>query len=343
MKNIKKLLMTTLFIFLIGIIIGCSDTSKKASEGSSEAEYVLKYAHVVPETHATHLGSVEFKEEVEKMSDGRIEIDIYPNAQLYASEREGIEATMLGNLDMMIIGAPALASFDSRFMVLDLPYLFNNREEAHAALDGELGEALDEVVAELGLTSLGWGESGFKNMLTNYGPTYTVEDFEGKALRVMENKLYQDTFETLGAKADPHAFGELYSALQQGVFDGTDQPVSLTASNKFYEVAPHYTLTEHVYAAALTFINTDKYNELPEDLQHVLVEAGEKVFENSYRELAHEQDSNLLDDMMEEGLEVYELTPKQKEALKEATAPIYEKYEDEIGKDLINLAKKYSN
>src|SRR5690625_1632212 len=298
MKNMKKLLISAAFILLIGVTDGCSDSASNeegnnsnAADSSSEEEYVLSYAHVVPESHATHLASVDFAEEVEEMSDGRLKIDIYPNGQLYPSEREGIEATILGNLDMMVIGAPAIASFDPRFMVLDLPYLFNSKEDAYEALDGELGDELNGVMAELGLTNLGWGDNGYKNMASSVGPTYTPEDFEGLKVRVMENPLYQDTFSELGANADPHAFGELYSALQQGVFDAADQPISLMASNKFQEVVPHYTLTQHVYASAPAFINSDKYDELPEELQQVLVEAGDKVFNNSYRDLAHDQDT----------------------------------------------------
>lgn len=350
MKSMKKLLISAVFILLIGVIVGCSDSASNEEEsngnttdGSAEGEYVLSYAHVVPETHATHLASVEFKEEVEEMSDGRLEIDIYPNGQLYPSEREGIEATILGNLDMMVIGAPAIASFDPRFMVLDLPFLFNSKEEAYEALDGELGDKLNAVMEEIGLTNLGWGDNGYKNMASSKGPTYSVDDFDGLKVRVMENQLYQDTFGELGANADPHAFGELYSALQQGVFDAADQPIHLMASNKFHEVLPHYTLTEHVYASAPAFINTDVFNELPEDLQQILVEAGDKVFNNSYRDLADEQEAEKLEELKEDGLNVYELTPEQKEELKEATAPIYEKYEEEIGKELIDLAKNYSN
>lgn len=338
-KNLLRIATLGSFVLLLGFIFGCSSSSENNGEASGD-EYVLKYAHVVPETHATHLASVEFKEEVEKLSDGKLKIEIYPNGQLYSSEREGIEATIAGNLDMMIIGAPAIASFDPRFMVLDLPYLFNSREEAFEALDGELGEELDGVMKELGLVNLGWGDNGFKNMASSKGPIYSKEDFKGLKVRVMENRLYQDTFEELGANADPHAFGELYSALQQGVFDAADQPVSLMASNKFQEVVPHYTLTQHVYASAPAFINSDKYDELPEELQQVLVEAGDKVFNNSYRDLAHDQDTEKLEELKADGMEVYELTEEQKEALKEAVMPIYKKYEDEIGKDLVELAQR---
>lgn len=347
----KKMHLIVLFVlFLPVLIVGCSQESETISgnlqtnniESEEFEEFVLRYAHVVPETHATHIASVQFKEEVEKISDGKIKIEIYPNGQLYSSEREGIEATMLGNLDMMIIGVPALASFDSRFMVLDLPFLFDTREQAHAALDGELGKELNDILSELGLTGIGWGESGFKHMLTNTGPIYTVDDFNGLTLRVMENRLYQDTFNLYGARATPLAFGELYSALQQRVFDGADQPISLIASNKFHEVAEHLTMTGHVYAAALTFINSDVYNQMPEELQNIILEAGTKIFENSYRELAFQQDTKLLEELKGEGLQVYELTSEQKREIKKASIPIYEKYEEAIGKELIEIAKKYS-
>lgn len=354
LKILKIIILSALVILMGAIVVGCAESTGNDTAPSnednengqqsnlSEEEIVLKYAHVVPETHATHLASVEFKEEVEKMSDGRLKIEIYPNGQLYPSEREGIEATILGNLDMMLIGAPALAGFDPRFMVLDLPYLFDSKEQAFEALDGDLGTELNEVMAEIGLTNLGWGDNGYKNMGSSKGPIYSVDDFDGLKVRVMENQLYQDTFTELGAIAEPHAFGELYSALQQGVFDAADQPIHLMWSNKFHEVLPHYTLTEHVYASAPAIINSDVFNELPEDLRQILVEAGDKVFNNSYRKLADQQEIEKLEELKEDGLNVYELTPEQKNKIKEAVLPIYDKYEDQIGKELIELARSYS-
>jgi len=338
LKKFRKISVLLAMVSLLGIIFGCSSNGTGDAENE---EFVLKYSHVVPESHATHLASEEFKEEVEEKSDGRIKVEIYPNGELYESEREAVEATITGNLDMTIIGAPAISSFDSRFMVLDLPYLFNSEEEAFEALDGELGDELDDVMDELGLTNLGWGDNGFKNMAADK-EVKQKEDFNNLSVRVMENKLYQDTFEELGASADSHPFGELYSALQQGVIDATDQPVSLMASNKFYEVLSDYTETEHVYASAPTFINKDKFEEMPEDLQDIMIEAGDHAINDSLRELSMEQNSEKLEEMEEEGLNVHEVSQEEKDDLREDVQPIYDKYEDDIGKDLIDMAESYS-
>ncbi|WP_241663093.1 DctP family TRAP transporter solute-binding subunit [Planococcus citreus] len=316
--------------------------SSSGDEGGDGETYTIRLAHLVPEEQSSHVAAVDFKEKLESESDGRIKVELYPNGQLYGSDREAIEAVQLGNIEMTIPAVAAMASFNEKFQVFDLPFLFNNNEAAYKALDGELGQELMADLESNGLKGLVFGENGFRHVSNNEGPIEKPEDMEGLKMRTLESPLHTDTFNAFGANASPFAFGELYTALQQGTYDAMDCPISLYYTNKFYEVQDYLTLTGHVYAATSLLMNDDFYNDLPEDLQELLMEASEE-FRDQQRELAQQQDTEFMDQLVAEGMQINDLTDEQRDAFREAAAPVYEKYEGQIGKDLIDRALEANN
>ncbi|MGO1060142.1 TRAP transporter substrate-binding protein [Planococcus sp. FY231025] len=328
---------------LIGLIIlsacGRPDSGGTTSEnGEADGEtFTIRLAHLVPEEQSSHVAAEAFKEKLESESDGRLKIELYPNGQLYGSDREAIEAVQLGNVEMTIPAVAAMASFNDKFQVFDLPFLFNDNEAAYRALDGELGQELMADLENNGIKGLVFGENGFRHVSNNEGPIETPEDMQGLKMRTLESPLHTDTFNAFGANASPFAFGELYTALQQGTYDAMDCPISLYYTNKFYEVQDYLTLTGHVYAATALLVNDDFYNSLPEDLQELLMEASEE-FRTEQRELAQQQDTEFLDLLKEEGMQVNDLTTEQRNAFREAAEPVYAKYEGQIGKELIDQA-----
>lgn len=345
-KRYSKWVLVSLTAMLLMILVACNgddeSTEAVASEGGSSGDTVtLQIPHVVPEDHASHLAWEAFKEEVEEASDGRIEVEIYANSSLYGSEREIIEATQMGNVQISGAGTPSLAGFAPEFMVADLPFIFKTREAAHAAFDGELGDILNEKLEEVGLLGYGVGENGFRHILNNEGPVTEPSDLEGLKIRVMENQLYQDMFNIIGADASPLAFGELYSAMQQGTYDAMDNPLSLVYTNNFYEIQEYMSLTGHVYAGVSLFANKEFMEGLPEDLRDI-IEEGLDNYVVLHRELAYEQDTEYLEELEALGLQINDVTEEQKDVFLEAMQPVYEKYEDVIGKDLIELAQSYN-
>ncbi|MEC5423271.1 DctP family TRAP transporter solute-binding subunit [Virgibacillus sp. C22-A2] len=336
MKKFSNIILMGFIVLIAGFLAGCSDAS--SSDGKT---YTITLPHVVPEDQSSHINTVDFKNEVEEKSDGQIKVEIFPNGSLYGSEREIVEAVQLGNAQMAIVGTPSLAGFKESFMVIDLPFIFKTREAAHKAFDGELGERLNGDLEDVGLVGLGIGENGFRHVLNNKQPITKPEDLQGLKLRVMENKLYQDIFNTLGANASPLAFGELYTAMQQGTYDGMDQPVALAYNNKFYEVQDYMSLTGHVYAGVAFVASKEFMDGLPDDLRTIVEEAGQR-FAVENRELAFEQDTKYLDELEAEGLEINEVTEEQKEVFLDALQPVYETYEEVLGKDLIDLAQSFN-
>ncbi|MCH4824738.1 MAG: DctP family TRAP transporter solute-binding subunit [Planococcus sp. (in: firmicutes)] len=330
-------------LLLIGLIIlsacGRPDSGTTTTEDGEAGEdtYTLRLAHLVPEEQSSHVAAVAFKEKLESESDGRLIVELYPNGQLYGSDREAIEAVQLGNIEMTIPAVAAMASFNEKFQVFDLPFLFNNNEAAYKALDGELGQELMADLENNDLKGLVFGENGFRHVSNNEGPIESPKDMEGLKMRTLESPLHTDTFNAFGANASPFAFGELYTALQQGTYDAMDCPISLYYTNKFYEVQDYLTLTGHVYAATALLINNDVYNDLPEDLQEIMTEAAEE-FRTEQRILAQQQDGEFLDKLKEEGMQVNDLTDEQRNEFREAAKSVYTKYEDQIGKELIDQA-----
>lgn len=330
-------------LLLIGVFIlsacGRPDSGTTTTEDGEVGEdtYKLRLAHLVPEEQSSHVAAVAFKEKVESESDGRLIVELYPNGQLYGSDREAIEAVQLGNIEMTIPAVAAMASFNEKFQVFDLPFLFNNNEAAYKALDGELGQELMADLENNDLKGLVFGENGFRHVSNNEGPIESPEDMEGLKMRTLESPLHTDTFNAFGANASPFAFGELYTALQQGTYDAMDCPISLYYTNKFYEVQDYLTLTGHVYAATALLVNNDVFNNLPEDLQEIMTEAAEE-FRTEQRKLAQQQDGEFLEKIKSEGMQVNDLTDEQRNEFREAAKSVYTKYEDQIGKELIDQA-----
>ncbi|MFD1706428.1 TRAP transporter substrate-binding protein [Siminovitchia sediminis] len=344
-KVFKRLLFLSFLVLSVLMITACGSSggsdSASGGSGTSEDPITLNYYHVAQENHPTHAVAVEYKEKVEELSEGRLQIEVFCCGQLYPSETDGAEATIKGDVDIAMSAAPAMSSLNSSFMVFDLPFLFKNEEQAYAALDGELGAALDKKLEEMGLVSIGWGSTGFKQLVSAGDPIESVEDLNGKRMRVMENKMHMDIFNSLGANASGLAFGEVYSALSQGTFDMLDSTAAYVISSSFYEVVDYFTVSNHFFHPAVTFINKEKFDSLPEDLQQILLDAGNIVGEK-HRQLVTEQEKTDHQKMVDEGVEVIELSDEELKKFEEAVQPIYEKYESEIGKDLIDIATSYS-
>lgn len=316
--------------------------STDGSDGGDKDVHTIRIAHLVPEEQSSHVAALTFKEKLETESDGRIKVEIYPNGSLFASDREAIEAVQLGNVEMTIPAVAPLASFNKKFMVFDLPFVFDDHDAAYKALDGDLGQGLLDDLKANSLKGLVFAENGFRHMSNNKGPITEPADLKGLKFRTLENPVHTETFKAFGANASPFAFGELYTALQQGTYDAMESPISLYYLNKFYEVQDYLTLTGHVYAATILVMNDAFFEGLPEDLQALVTEAAEE-YRAEQREIAHEQDSEFLEKLKENGMEVNEITPEQKEEFRKAAEPIYEKFAKEIGEDLIEQAKAANN
>src|SRR5699024_921930 len=346
----KKILSAAILMFTLATVSACTlggnegdnisdESSSDETETSGSGEQVIEVSYTTPETGATHIGMEKFKELLEEKTGGDAVVELYPNGQLYESEREAIEATQSGNVEMTVAASAPVAGFDEDFLAIDLPFIFPDHDTAYEALDGDLGQELLDGLPEIGLVGLGYGETGMRQFTNSDHPIEAPEDMDGMKIRTMENEVHIDTFEEYGANASPFAFGELYSALQQNTYDAMDNPINLIDQMKFYEVQDYLTISDHAYTATVAFMNDDFFNDLPEDIQEAVQEALDESMDYQ-REEAREQDEEGLEVIKDE-MEINELDEEQKEEFIEAAEPIFDKYEEEIGSDLMEKARSY--
>ena len=311
--------------------------------GPSEAaspEYTIKVGTIVSETHPDfRCMQTVFKKQVEALSKGRIKVELYPNAQL-GGDREMIESVQMGTLTMAMPATSALAGFEKRFQVLDLPFLFKDKKSAYSALDGELGKKLDGMLPKHGFVNLGYFENGFRHITNNRKPVKTPADLKGLKIRTMENPMHIATFKLLGANPTPMNFGELYTALQQKTVDGQENPIAIVWDGKFYEVQKYYSLTGHFFSVVMLLANKDFMDKLPKDLHGIVVKAA-KDFYMADRKMVDAEETALLNKMKEKGLKVNTLSAKEKEEFVRLTKPVYDQFKDQLGADIIDLARKY--
>lgn len=296
----------------------------------------LKFAHSGSTEHQYHIGAEEFKRLVEERSNKEIIVNIFPQAQL-GSERDAIEGVRMGTLEMTSIAAAgALPSFVPEMGVLAMPYILQTRRQTYAVLDGPFGQELNKYIAKKGLINLAYWEVGFRHFTNNVKPIKTPSDIKGMKIRVQESKVWMELMNTLGGIPTPVSFGELYSALQQKVVDGQENPIATIYSMKYYEVQKHLSLDGHTYEAAAILINPKFYEKLDKKQRLIIEEAA--VDAGAFqRKRLEELDKERLETIKKAGVTVEE-NPDIK-AFAEATAD-FQKNIDNVPVSLVDMLKK---
>ncbi|WP_116134136.1 TRAP transporter substrate-binding protein [Tropicimonas sp. IMCC34043] len=287
----------------------------------------LRLAHVVTEQDGFHIAAMKFRDLVAERTDGKVTIEIFPNASL-GDERTLLEGMQIGSVDMGIITNGPVANFVEPMAVFELPFLFPSREAAYRVLDGDVGQELLDRLSEVNLKGLAYAERGFRNLTNSQHPVATPADMDGLRIRVMENPVYTDTFRELGANAIPMAWTEALTAMQQGTIDGQENPVGVVYSFKLDETQKYMTMTRHTYAPAIFVMGMPAWNKLPEAAQDVLVQSARdaSAFERAYNA---DMEATQLEELKANGMEVIE--DADLTAFKEAVVPVYEKYGEAFG------------
>jgi tripartite ATP-independent transporter DctP family solute receptor len=225
------------------------------------------------ETDPYAVGAREFKKEVEARSKGRIEVQLFPNRQL-GDEKPMIEGMRLGTVDAGAITNAVIAQIEPAFQLNDLPFLFESEPQAQKVLDGPVGRKLADKLEKKGVLLIGFFEGGFRNMINNVRPVEKPEDVQGVKYRVMQNPVYIGMFSSLGGNAVPMAWGETFTAVQQGTIDGLEIPLAVIDQNKYFEVTKYLSLTNHTYSAIGLVLSKRSFDRLPADLKKAVTEGG---------------------------------------------------------------------
>lgn len=313
--------LTAIFIFLF-------------AASASFAATDIKMGHVLNNDHPWHICLDGFAKEVKAATDGRINIQIFPSGQL-GSEKDMVEGLRMGTLDGGLIAGSSFQSIDPRFGIEELPYAFDTNEDAYRAFDGQLGDELLKILAKKKIVGISWWENGFRHITNNKHPITKPEDLQGIKIRVTPNKMRLDTFNALGASPMPVSFGELYSAMQQGVVDAQENPLVIFHGNAFYEVQKYLSLTGHIWSSALVCFNEKTWKKISDDDKKVMTEIAHK-WRDKEREMIRQSDKDMVAKIKEKGVEV---STVDKAPFKKAVESVWKEFEPIFGKDLMDLIR----
>ncbi len=313
-------------------------SSMAAHPAFAQDKIVIKFSHVVAPDTPKGKGAAKFEELAEAYTNGAVDVEVYPNSQLY-KDKEELEALQLGAVQML---APSLAKFGplgvQDFEVFDLPFIFPSYDALHAVTKGEVGKSLLAKLADKGITGLAYWDNGFKIMSAN-SPLKSPDDFLGLKMRIQSSKVLEAEMNALGAVPQVMAFSEVYQALQTGVVDGTENPPSNMYTQKMHEVQKHASVTNHGYLGYAVIVNKQFWDGLPEDvragLDKAMVEATD--YANG---IAKEENDKALEAMKAAGTtEFHDLTDDERTAFVAALAPVHDAMAERIGAETIAAVK----
>lgn len=314
-----------------------SQSGEASSAGDAE-KLTFQLGHINPASEYSQCQylCVEFADKLLELSDGSIAVEVIADGQL-GGERDMIEGMQMGTIDMMSIAGFSFDSFVPSMQLLDLPYLFDNSEEAFLVLDDEelLQPVLDEIYEKCSTKVLGFGAGGFRDTLSNKNPIVDVGSLSGQKLRLPETPIYVDTFKALGSNPTTMAFSETFTAMEQGTVDGLEIPIMSIYPSKYHEISDYLSLTEHIYTTFALCVSRDIWESMTEEQQAWLQEAADYAVD-AERQFVADTEAELLEEMKAAGCTVNEV--ENKEEFRQAVQPVYEQYRDEIGGDLIDAA-----
>lgn len=243
---------------------------------AANAATTLRFGYEAPRTDSQHVGAELFKKLVEERTNGEIVVKLFPDSTL-GNVQAMINGIRNGTIDIMLAGANNFSGLSAELNVLDIPFLFDNKEEAYKVLDGKTGEYLMSTLDKVNIKGLAFWDNGFRAMSNNKHPISSPEDVKGIKMRVPGNPMSVQLFEVLGANPVPMALGELYTALETNTVDGQDHPIGIFYSAKLYEVQKYLSLSNHQYTALLMAMSKVKFNRLTEEQQDIVIQAAHKA------------------------------------------------------------------
>lgn len=334
MKKILSIILC--LVLIITMMTACGGNKEEAATPADGPEYIIRFAHIENEFTACAQGVQVFKKYVEEGSDGRISVEILGSGSM-GGEREILEGVTMGTIE----GGMAMSSLFTTYLqdwnIFDLPFVFKDRADWAAKVDGEMGQLLADETSSIHVKILSFFDGGFRVISNTKHPILGMDDFKGLKNRVGESTLMIDTHKALGDNPVPMSFGEIYTALQQGTIDGVDTSVIYVQDGNFQEVTKYCTLTNHTALQMVTFINQDFFDSLPADLQQVVSDAAAKTTVEQ-RQIAVEVDESAMQIMKDAGMTIDTPSAEFTQQMMDATMPVVEGYKDQIDAKLFDLA-----
>jgi C4-dicarboxylate-binding protein DctP len=294
---------------------------------------VIKFSHNQQTITPPHKAAEMFKQMVEQRTKGYYEVQIFPAQQL-GGLRDQVEGTSLGTIELTQQTPPTISLFVPKVMILDFPFLWTTEEAMWKVLDGPLGQELLQSLEAKGLKGVDFWSSGYKNFTTGRKPIRTPDDFKGMKIRVIPSPLLSAQYEAWGASPTPVDFKELYTALQQGLVDGQENPAGTVVDIKLYEVQKYMTESKHGFLHYIMMFNKKWFDAQPKANQEILVQAVKEAGRWERKAMA-DRDADATRRIKEAGVEVIPLTPQAREQFRQLSLKVHEKFADRVDKEYL--------
>lgn len=289
-----------------GAAAGAAALALPACSGDGASGDTITFKLALNDNEGTnyHQGAKKIAEEVEAATDGRIKINVIAGGAL-GDERSTVEMAMNGDLDIATAANPVITNWIPEMSILDQAFLFEDADQAHAAVDGALGDLISVAAEAKGLHVIGYMESGFRNVFSSK-PIASVADFNGVKIRTMQNQFHIAAFESFGALPVAMPAGDQFTALQQGTIDAAENATSNMLANKFFEITKHHTATQHAFVYILITMSDAAWNKIPEELRPAFTDAVKRGYE-AQRTYLEEANQAAVTDLEAEGVEFHEI------------------------------------
>ena len=302
-------------ILFIMLLVGCNSNSSKR---------IIRLGHGLDISHSVHQAMVKADEYLNELSGGEMRIQIYPNQQL-GSERECLELLQIGSLDMAKVSGAVMENFAPKLKIFGLPFLFDNKEHLFKVLDGPIGKELLSEGDDFWLKGIGYYDSGSRSFYTRERPVESPKDLEGLKIRVQESASAFEMVKQLGGSPTPISWGELYTAIQQGVIDGAENNPPSFYLSRHYEVCKYYIVDEHTMIPDILLVSTHLWNRMSSQEQHWLQKAIDLSVPYQ-RELWIKSENESLRAVIDAGVVV---SYPEKVAFQKATLPMLESFKQD--------------
>ena len=332
---------TWLTLVLCGALSCALLLTATVKNAAAQKPIPLRIAHVEAEDRSTHKALLKFKEYVEKESNGRIVVEIFPNG-IFGGDLACVQGVETGTIEMTLPATSFMTSYNEKFGLLDMPFMFKSEEAIFNAMDGELGAVYTKILDGFGFQTLGYNYNGTRSISNNTKPIHEPNDMKGMKIRVMESPVYIDMMKALGANPTPMSFGEVFTALQQGTVTGQENAPSLVFAMRYYEVQKYYSLTNHTFSIMPILLSKEYYESLPTDLREIVQKGSDEWLVKYQRKLESDETLDYVKRLEGAGMTINEITPENHAKFVAAVKPVYEKNIPKIGQDLFDIAEKYN-
>ncbi|EMT53191.1 C4-dicarboxylate ABC transporter substrate-binding protein [Brevibacillus borstelensis AK1] len=334
MKSFLSITLVVVLGFLSAILIGFrtdlpfSPLAYDEEQEGLQDRLIIKFSHVVAENTPKGLAVERFSQLVKEKSNGRIEVQVFPNGILYSDITE-YDALRNGDIQMIAPAFSNLADKIPEWSVLDLPFAFRDETDVEEAFNGEIGRLLFESLEPFDMKGMAFWNNGFKQMTSNR-PIRRPEDFKGQRFRIIQSKVLEAQFQALGAKGYGAPFTDVYQKLASGQVDGQENTISNIYTRRLYQVQRYMTLSNHGYLGYAVIMNKQFWEDLPPETQTIIQEALKETtaYSNQQALAINEQQWNQLQKMP---LEIHKLTAEETEVWQAAMKSVYDAFAPVIG------------